>query len=80
MDEVHTNDVVVTNARRIELLSKDDVVLLPLWGEVRVITNPSLIPGSNRQLIELVVSTEKQILKLTCARNMYFQYVGLVID
>ena len=80
MDEVHSNDVVLTNPRRVELLSKDDVVLLPLWGEVRVMTNPSFAPGSNRTLIELIVCKGKRILKLTCARNMYFEYVGIILD
>lgn len=80
MKEVHSNDVVLTNPRRVELLSKDDVVLLPLWGEVRVMTNPSFVPGSNRTLIVLYVHTDKELKKLICARNMYFEYVGIILD
>lgn len=80
MDEVHINDVVLTNPRRIELLSKDDVVLLPLWGESRVMTNPSFAPGSNRTLIVLYVHTDKELIKLICAHNMYFEYVGIILD
>lgn len=80
MDEVHSKDVIFTNPRRVELLSKDDVVLLPLWGESRVMTNPFFLPGSNRTLIVLYVHTDKELKKLICARNMYFEYVGCILD
>ena len=71
---IHSNDVCITNPKQIELLDKDDVVLLPVWGRSRVIHIPSLLPGSNRALIVLYVSTEKGIKKLICERNMSFQY------
>lgn len=76
---IHTDDVVLINPIRIELLSKDDVVLLPVWGESRVMTNPSFIPGSNRALIELIVCTDELTLRLACVRNMCFEYVSFDI-
>lgn len=76
---IHSNDVRITNPKRIELLDKNDVVLLPVWGRSRVMRVPSLLPGSNRTLIVLYVSTEKGIKKLICERNMSFQFEGFAL-
>lgn len=80
MDEVHINDVVVTTPKSVALLSKYDVVLLPLYGRSEVMSEPSILPGSNRTLVVLYVAHEKGIKRLICARNMSFQYEGTIFD
>lgn len=77
---IHINDVRITNPKKIELLDKNDVVLLPIWGRSKVMKVPTLLPGSNRTLIVLYVNTNKGFKKLICERNMSFQYEGYCAD
>ncbi len=76
----HPNDVLITNPKRVELLDKNDVVLLPLWGRSKVMHVPTLLPGSNRTIVVLLMSCEKGIKRLLCERNMSFQYEGYCAD
>lgn len=78
--QIHTNDVVLTNPIRIDALSIGDVILLPVYGESRVMRLPFFDPAHNRQLITLIVLCEAGEKRLLCARNMAFQYVGLILD
>jgi len=75
--KTHTNDVVITNPMRIDGLSIGDVIVLPVWGEVRVMKTPFFDPAHDRQFITLIVLCDDKTIRLTCARNMCFQYVGL---
>ena len=72
--------VRITNPKRVELLDKNDVVVLPIWGRSKVMSVPTLLPGSNRTLIVLYVSCEKGIKRLLCERNMSFQYDGYCVS
>lgn len=78
--QIHTNDVVLTNPIRIDALSIGDVILLPVYGESRVMRLPFFDPAHNRQLITLIVLCEAGEKRLLCARNMAFQYVGFIPD
>lgn len=78
--QIHTNDVVLTNPIRIDALSIGDVILLPVYGESRVMRLPFFDPAHNRQLITLIVLCEAGEKRLLCARNMAFQYVGFILD
>lgn len=80
MMQIHTNDVVLTNPIRIDALSIGDVILLPVYGESRVMRLPFFDPAHNRQLITLIVLCEAGEKRLLCARNMAFQYVGFILD
>ncbi len=74
---IHTNDVVLTNPIRIDALSIGDVVLLPVYGESRVIQLPYFDPAHNREFITLKLLCGEKIITLICARNMCFQHVRL---
>jgi hypothetical protein len=76
----HPNDVRITNPKWVELLSKDDVVLLPLWGMGRVMDEPSYLPGSNRTIVVLNVMTTKGHKRLLCSKHMPLQYEGFSAD
>lgn len=78
--QIHTNDVVLTNPIRIDALSIGDVVLLPIWGRSRVMRTPFFDPAHNREFVTLIVDTNAGTKKLTCARNMAFQYEGYILD
>lgn len=82
MDEVHAhpNDVLVTDPIRIDALNKGDVILLPMYGESRVMDTPFFNPSHERLLVTLIVSTSVGEKKLLCARNMCFQYVCFTPD
>jgi len=71
----HPSDLVLTNPIRIDALSIGDVVLLPVYGQSRVIRTPFFDPAHNRQFITLVLLCGEKIITLICARNMCFQYV-----
>lgn len=77
---MHPNHVVIKNPMRVELLTKDDVIHLPIWGRVRVMQSPSYVPASNRTLIQLNVCTQEKEIKLMCTRAMCFEYVGNIFD
>jgi hypothetical protein len=68
-------NVRVDNPKRVELLIKGDVVLLPTYGESRVMKEPSLLPASNRTVVVIIVSCNDGIKRLLCARNMCLQYL-----
>lgn len=76
----HPNDVILTNPIRIDALSIGDVVLLPVYGESRVMRTPFFDPAHDRQLITLIVLCEAGEKRLLCARNMAFQYEGYILD
>lgn len=78
--QIHTNDVVLTNPIRIDALSIGDVILLPGSGESRVMTRPFFDPPDNRDIVHVIVSTKAGIMKLSCTRNMRFQYMGYILD
>lgn len=80
--EVHThpNDVLITNPIYIDALNKGDVILLPVYGESRVMRTPFFNPSHERLLVTLIVGTSVGEKKLLCARNMCFQYVCFVLD
>ena len=78
-DEVHTNDVVLTNSIHISELDKGDVVLLPLYGEC-IVLRLFFDPAHNRDFITLLLLYKGGDLRLICARNMRFHYVGLDLD
>lgn len=80
MNDIHTNDVVLTNPIRIDALSIGDVILLPMWGRSRVVRTPFFDPPSNREFVTLIVDTSEGMKKLICARNMAFQYEGYILD
>lgn len=69
------SDLVLTNPIRIDALSIGDVVLLPVYGESRVMRTPFFDPAHNRQFITLMLMCKEKIITLTCTRNMCFQYV-----
>ena len=77
---LHSSDVVLTRPKAIHDLSIGDVVLLPLWGRSKVMSVPTILPGSNRMIVVLIVSCEKGIKRLLCERNMSFQYEGYCAD
>lgn len=64
--------------RSIDELSIGDVVLLPLYGEVKV-KRYFFDPAHNRQFITLIVQLNDRELKLICTRNMFFDYVRFEI-
>lgn len=78
--EAHPNDVLIINPIRIDALSIGDVILLPVYGESRVVQIPFFDPAHNRLLVTLIVLTNAGIKKLLCARNMCFQYVCFILD
>lgn len=78
--EAHPNDVLITNPIRIDALSIGDVILLPVYGESRVVRTPFFDPAHKRLLITLIVLTNAGVKKLLCARNMCFQYVCFILD
>lgn len=80
MDDIHTNDVCITNPKWVELLVLNDVVLLPMWGRSRVMNEPSLLPGSNRTIVVLNVMTTKGHKRLLCSQHMPLQYEGTIFD
>lgn len=80
MDEVHTKDIVLTNPIHISELDRGDVVLLPVYGECIVIRKAFFDPAHNREFNTLLLVHKGGDLRLICARNMRFQYVGLDLD
>lgn len=72
---MYLNEVIINNPKRVELLVKGDVVLLPTYGKSKVMNEPSLLPGSNRTIVVLNVQTKDEIKRLLCARGMCLEYV-----
>lgn len=75
----HPSDLVLTNPIRIDALSIGDVVLLPCYGESRVMRTPYFDPAHNRQFITLKLLCGEKIITLICARNMCFEHVRLEV-
>lgn len=76
----HPSDLVLTNPIRIDGLSIGDVIELPVYGESRVMRLPFFDPAHNREFITLKLLCKEKIITLICARNMCFQYKGLILD
>lgn len=72
----HPNYVRIDNPKWVELLSKDDVVVLPVWGRGRVVNKPSYLPGSDNSIVVLNVITGKGHKRLLCSKHMPLQYLG----
>jgi len=72
---MHPSDLVVDNPIRIDALSKGDVVLLPVYGESRVMATPFFDPTHKRRYVTLLVMTDRGVKRLICTRNKCFQYV-----
>lgn len=60
--------------RSIDELCRGDILLLPYYGEVKVI-RLFFDPAHNRQFITLLLLWNEKQLRLTCTRNMCFEYV-----
>lgn len=60
--------------KSIDELCRGDVLLLPYYGEVKVI-RLFFDPAHSREFITLILLCDEKELKLTCTRNMCFQYV-----
>lgn len=67
--------MIINNPMRIDALSIGDVIVLPVWGEVRVMKTPFFDPAHDRQFITLIVLYKDEPMRLICTRNMCFQYV-----
>lgn len=72
---IHPSDLLIDNPIRIDALSRDDVILLAVYGESKVMRTPFFDPAHNREYVTLLVMTHDGIKKLICTRNKCFQYV-----